>query len=181
MTKPTYVKAVKKKTAREFVFSHFNVDSIIGLAGPDINEYAEWCNEKGFKNIEVWENNTGVMLSQLSKLSTNIPIVYKFGDIIQSESKPNSLYDLDYCGTASSVYDHLAKFKNEKFIMTFSVRKIGVDNTVNLFFKTRKEKIISNVSYLEPIEHNIIKTVFGQYLVVKYFDTMAMITISKFK
>ena len=37
--KETYLGAAQKIAVRNFLFSQFNFNNIVGLAGPDINEY----------------------------------------------------------------------------------------------------------------------------------------------
>ena len=49
-TKTTYIDASRKRAVREFLFSFFNEDGIVGLAGPDIYEYIRWCKEKKITN-----------------------------------------------------------------------------------------------------------------------------------
>ena len=178
-TKTTYIDASRKRAVREFLFSFFNEDSIVGLAGPDINEYIRWCKEKKITNIELWENDGAVMLNQLSKLKDDLSASYKFGDIIDAESKKDCVYDLDYCKTIRTMYDHIRKFKTEKFVMTFATRKVGNLKTIDLFFKGRKEKVEQMIEKDSPIHHYVIKTVFGKYMVCPYFDTTPMISIAK--
>ena len=47
-TKENYEDAINKKVVREFLFSFFKFKSIIGLAGPNFNDYILWCIAKGF-------------------------------------------------------------------------------------------------------------------------------------
>ena len=44
MTKVTYTDAAKKHAVREFLFSYFKFNAIVGLAGPNINEYIQWLS-----------------------------------------------------------------------------------------------------------------------------------------
>lgn len=177
--KHSYKDAVRKKEVREFLFSFFDEKNIVGLAGPDIKEYLEWCKQKGIVNIELWENNPNVMFSQLMKLPKNSKVSYNFGDIINANSSPDTLYDLDYCCTVNTVRNDIKKFKNEKFVMTFSIRTVGEENTINEFFLGRHEKINSVEEKSSPIRHKVIKTVFGTYISARYFDTTPMMSIAK--
>jgi hypothetical protein len=77
------------------------------------------------------------------------------------------------------MYDHIRKFKTEKFVMTFATRKVGNLKTIDLFFKGRKEKVEQMIEKDYPIHHYVIKTVFGKYMVCPYFDTTPMISIAK--
>lgn len=179
MKKVTYVNASKKREARKFLFSFFNEDSIIGLAGPDINEYVSWCKDNKITNIELWENNSEVMMEQLIKFNSDMEVTYKFGDILNAEKRKNCIYDLDYCGTIYTLHEHVKKFKESKFIMTFCARKIGYEKCIELFFKSRDEKVMQIFYKEEPVTHWAIKTAFGKYIVAKYFDTTPMISFAK--
>lgn len=178
MTKVTYTDAAKKHAVREFLFSYFKYNAIVGLAGPNINEYIQWCKSKGYEDIEVWENTPDVLMNQL--LTLQHPIKMKFGNILDAEdAKPNTVYDLDYCSTVYTLEDHITKFKNN-FIMTFSLRA-GIQFTIKEFFKTRKEKIVNSIVKNNPINHTIFTTNVGKYIFTPYFDTSAMCCIAKIK
>jgi hypothetical protein len=179
MTKVTYANAENKKAAREFLFSFFSQSNIIGLAGPDINDYLKWCADRGFKNVEIYENNSRVMVKQLLEVRSKIPIQFKFSDIINASIKEETLYDLDFCSSVLSLYHHIKKFKNEKFVMTFATRPVGVDDTIAKFFSTRREKVVSSIEKYSPIRHRVIKTRLGKYIAVPYFDTSSMVSIAK--
>ena len=176
MTKSTYLNAERKKVVREFLFSYYDYNSIIGLAGPDINDYIEWCKSKGYVNFELWENTPEVTMTQLMKVKH--PVNYKFGDIINANPQKNILLDLDYCVSVRYMKEHIKKFTNN-FIMTFSTR-IGVKETIKKFFKFRGEKIISQYDFDGPGLQNIVfNTELGKYLFITYFDTSAMCCFAK--
>ena len=177
MRKPTYLDAINKKIVREFLFSHFSFTSIIGLAGPDVNHYISYCKEKGFTDIEIWEVSPDVMIKQLMDIKH--PVNMKFGNILNAEVKNNVLYDLDYCVTVKFMKEHIQKFLSN-FIMTFSLR-VGVDYTINKFFKDRKETIIGVIEKSSPIPYTIFTTNLGKYIYTQYFDTSAMCCIAKIK
>jgi hypothetical protein len=178
MTKNTYINASNKHAVREFLFSYFRFNSVVGLAGPDINDYLKWCESKGYNNIEVWENEPSVMFKQLTEVKT--PIRYRFGNILDANLSDNVLFDLDYCVSVRYMKEHIQKFK-DNFIMTFSTR-IGVQKTVDNFFKFRGEKITGWNNIEGPGLRNIVfNTNLGKYLFITYFDTSAMCCISKIK
>lgn len=179
MIKASYKEAKNKKAVREFLFSFFNNSSIIGLAGPDINDYLQWCKDHGYEKVEIWENESSVMMKQLSEIDSTSPLMYKFGDIIKAQSDLKSVYDLDFCKTIASLYEHIKKFKEEKFVMTFCTRGIGNQETINKFFDSRKEAIITMVEEYTPLHHFKIHTAFGKYMICPYFDTTPMISIAK--
>jgi hypothetical protein len=176
MTKHTYLNADKKHAVREFLFSYFQFSSVIGLAGPDINDYIKWCKSKGYDEFEIWENEPAVLMKQLAEVKH--PVSYKFGNILDAEVKPNALFDLDYCVSVKYMKEHIKKFTNN-FIMTFSTR-IGVKETINKFFKFRGEQIVSQHDFDGPGLKNIIfNTNLGKYLFITYCDTSAMCCIAK--
>lgn len=176
MTKNTYLNADKKHAVREFLFSYFTFNSIVGLAGPDINDYIKWCKSKGYDAFEVWEMEPAVLMKQLCEVK--YPVSYKFGNILNANVVNNTLFDLDYCVSVRYMKEHIKKFTNN-FIMTFSTR-IGVKETINKFFKFRGEKIISQYEFDGPGLQNIVfNTKLGKYLFITYCDTSAMCCIAK--
>ena len=179
MTKETYLNADNKYAVREFLFSHFKLNTIVGLAGPNINEYIKWCKSKGYNDIEIWENTPEVAIHQL--MNINYPVRMRFGNILEAEpNRIKTLYDLDYCVTARYMTEHIKKFK-DNFIMTFS-RRIKDVETVKTFFKARKEKIISSINKFAPINHTIFTTNNNsKYIFTPYRDTSAMCCIAKIK
>jgi hypothetical protein len=179
MTKENYLDAANKKAVREFLFSFFKFTNIIGLGGPNINEYINWCKSKGYKDIEIWENTPDVAMRQL--MAIKHPVRMRFGNILEAEpNRINTLYDLDYCCTVRYMKDHLAKF-NDNFIMTFS-RRIKDAETIKTFFKVRKEQIINTVTKSIPFAHTYYYTNTGsKYIFVNYHDTSNMCCIAKIK
>lgn len=177
MTKPTYVDAIAKKNIREFLFSHYKFNKIIGLAGPDINHYVSWCKSKGFTDIEIWEESPDILMYQMINAQHAVNI--KLGNILNAELKNNVLYDLDYCVTIKHMGEHIKKFA-KNFIMTFSLRA-GIDFTIKKFFSDRRETIIKAIEKLSPIKHTIFITDNGKYIYTPYCDTSAMCCIAKIK
>ena len=171
MNKRTYLNADNKHAVREFLFSYFQFNNILGLAGPDINDYIKWCKKKGYTDFEVWEMEPAVAMKQLSEVK--YPVSYKFGNILNATPSKDTLLDLDYCVSVRYMKEHIKKFTNN-FIMTFSTR-IGVKETINKFFKFRGEKITSQYEFDGPGLQNIVfNTKLGKYLFITYCDTSAM-------
>lgn len=176
--KKTYLTSSNKHAVREFLIQRFQFESIVGLAGPDINEYLTYLESKGCKEFEIYENNSMVALQQLSKIRSKSKIALICGDILKANpNKQNVLFDLDFCASVRFLTEHIAKFK-ENFIMTFSTR-IGVQETIDTFFKARKERVLFSVDHLSPMPHTIYRTKKGQYLFIKYYDTSAMCCFAK--
>ena len=176
--KKTYLTSSNKHAVREFLIQRFQFESIVGLAGPDINEYLAYLESKGCTQFEIYENNSQVALQQLSKIRSKSKIALICSDIIKANpDKENVLFDLDFCASVRFLTDHIAKFK-KNFIMTFSYR-IGLQETIDTFFKARREKVIGSVDHSSPIPHTIYTTKQGNYLFIKYFDTSAMCCFAK--
>lgn len=178
--KMSYKDATNKKQVRDFLFSLFadlQLKKIVGLAGPDINDYLEWCKSKGYDEFEIWENHSPTLLKQLREV--RLPEVnFKYGDILNtSEDRHDVLFDLDYCVTVRYMKEHIKKFKN-RFIMTFA-RRIKDDETINSFFSARKETIISKVHKTTPLFHTIYESTGGKYIFINYRDTSNMCCIAK--
>jgi len=179
MTKTSYKEARNKKATREFVFSHYNQPKIVGLAGPDINEYVQWCKSNGFEVDEIWEKDPRVMMKQLTDIKHDSIAKYRFGDISNTmPDRKDAVYDLDYCGCVKTLYESVIKFK-QNIVMTFSIRGVGAEKTIKSFFSVRKEKIVARINKTKPVKHISIKTDKGKYIVVPYFDTTPMLTIAR--
>ena len=176
--KKTYLNSSNKHAVREFLIQRFQFESVVGLAGPDINEYLAYLESKGCTQFEIYENNSMVALQQLSKIRSTSKIALICDDVLKANpNKQNVLFDLDFCASVRFLQEHIAKFKNN-FIMTFSTR-IGVQETIDTFFKARKEKVLHSVDHSSPMPHTIYRTKNGQYLFIKYFDTSVMCCFAK--
>jgi hypothetical protein len=179
MLKHTYTDATKKKVAREFLMEYFKFRNIVGLAGPDINEYIDWCKAKGYDTFQIYEVDNTTMINQLAKLSKNVSMNYVLGDVIQADVKDDTLYDLDFCRSIVNHEDHVAKFK-KNFIMTFSLRtKGGIIGTIKRFFELRKENILNMMDISGPLKQKKITTEQGDYIFISYKDTSPMCCIAK--
>jgi hypothetical protein len=177
--KKTYLNSSNKHAVREFLIQRFQFESVVGLAGPDINEYLAYLESKGCTQFEIYENNSMVALQQLSKIRSTSKIALICDDVLKANpNKQNVLFDLDFCASVRFLQEHIAKFKNN-FIMTFSTR-IGVQETIDTFFKARREKVLDSVDHSSPMPYTIYETKQGnKYLFIKYWDTSAMCCFAK--
>lgn len=179
--KPTYVDAVKKKAVRKYLIDLFKFNEVIGLAGPDINEYLTFFKKRRCKKFEVYEVDSSTMVKQLTSLRVdNIDLHLKYDDILQADpTRSNTLYDLDFCASVLYLKEHITRFK-QNFIMTFSTR-IGVQKTIDTFFNTKKETILSKEKVDVLFECTKFITDQGEYLFAQYRDTSPMCCIAKIK
>ena len=178
--KMSYKDATKKKEVREFLFSLFadlQLRKIVGLAGPDINDYLKFCKSKGYEEFEIWENHVPTLMKQIRELRTS-KVELKYGNILNaSEDRHNILFDLDYCVTVRHMNDHIKKFK-DKFIMTFA-RRVKDEETISSFFSIRGETILSKLDRVTPLLHTIYESTGGKYIFINYRDTSNMCCIAK--
>lgn len=182
----TYAQAIaacpdrkRKKEVRDFLFSFFTdmqLNRIVGLAGPQIQDYIEFCKSKGYTEFEIYEKDNLTAIHQLASLKESVSL--KLKDILEANpDDPKTLYDLDYCVTVRHMKEHIAKFKNN-FIMTFS-RRVSLAETITTFFGARDERIITSSTKKDPIDHEIFVTDKGRYVYVPYRDTSQMCCIAK--
>ena len=169
----------RKKEVRDFLFSLFmdmHLNKIVGLAGPNIQDYINFCKSKGFTEFEIYEKDGIVAMHQLIHLQDRIQLNLK--DILHAPAdEPNTFYDLDYCGTVRYLKEHIAKFKN-RFIMTFCSR-VSIEETIATFFGVRGETILETNVKTSPINHTEYITNVGKYIYAGYRDTTPMCCIAK--
>lgn len=169
----------RKKEVRDFLFSLFvdmELYRIVGLAGPNIQDYIDYCKSKGFTEFEIYEKDGLVAMHQLIYLKDRVQLNLK--DILHANAEQQyTLFDLDFCGTVRYLKDHIAKFK-DRFIMTFSHR-IPLEETINTFFGVRGETILKVDENKLPIAHTQYITNAGKYIYVGYKDTTPMCCFAK--
>lgn len=179
MTKSTYLNCEKKKAVRDFLLQQFNYSNVIGLAGPDVQEYVNNIRFANCNKIRIYENNPSILFKQLREIDkTDKRVNMIYSNIYEAPIEENTLYDLDYCSTIKGLKEHVRKFK-DNFIMTFSLRKCGMKETLETFFNERKEQIINTFKELSPIPHTIFQTNNGKYIYCAYRDNTPMCCIAK--
>jgi hypothetical protein len=183
----TYIKTIsqhpdrnRKKEVRDFLFSLFrdmHLRKIVGLAGPNIQDYIDFCKSQGFTEFEIYEKDGLTAIHQLT--TVNDKIVLKLTDILNADAnEPDVLFDLDYCVTGRYMEPHMAKFLN-RFIMTFSIRGVSVKETMERFFRVRDEKVIGTAYPRYPFPATEYFTNKGKYLQLSYRDTAPMMCLAK--
>ena len=170
----------RKKEVRDFLFSFFadmQLNKIVGLAGPNIEDYIQFCKSKGFSEFEIYEKDALTAIHQLTSLNDKVTL--KLTDILNADpNESNTLYDLDYCVTGRYMQPHMAKFQH-RFIMTFSIRGVSVKETLERFFKARNEKVIGTAYPTHPFPHTEYYTDKSKYLQLSYRDTAPMMCLAK--
>ena len=170
----------RKKEVRDFLFSLFldmQLNNIVGLAGPNIKDYIEFCKSKGFTEFEIYEKDGLTAMHQLIHLKDE-GIQLNLKDIIHAiPNKPSTLYDLDFCATVRYLKHHIAKF-NAPFIMTFCER-IAREETISTFFDVRNETVIEERINTHPLKHIEYITEKGRYIFASYRDATPMCCFAK--
>ena len=168
-----------KKEVRDFLFSLFrdmHLRKIVGLAGPNIQDYIDYCKSKGFTEFEIYEKDGLVAMHQLIHLRDKVQLNLK--DILHADAnQPNTFFDFDFCGTVRYLKEHIAKF-NGPFIMTFCSR-VPLKETIGTFFGVRGETILETNVKTSPIKHTEYITNVGKYIYAYYRDTVPMCCIAK--
>jgi hypothetical protein len=176
--KVTYKSSMNKKKVRDFLISYFSFKKVIGLAGPDINIYINHLKHKGYRNFEIFEKDSSILLKQLITINSGKNISLIYNDILAADNnREDTLYDLDFCCMLSTVSEHIKKFRNN-FIITVSAR-MGIKATVDMFFKLRNEIVLSEEEIESSIKYTRFTTEQGEYLFTQYYDTSAMCCFAK--
>lgn len=181
MTKPTYLDSKKKHLVRSIMLRRVKkFNRVVGLAGPDINQYLDTFKNMGVEEFEVYEKDKQVFINQLRTIRGH-RIQLKYMDILKADADaPKTLFDLDFCATIKHLKEHVVKFK-DNFIMTFSLRGFSEKDTLKSFFSWRGEQICETERVkCDSLWYNLIHTKQGgSYLQINYFDTSPMFCISK--
>lgn len=152
--KLSYKNSEYKRNIQEYIYSKVGNRNIIGLPGPDIEDYVERLTSFGFDNIELYEKDFSIFCHQLSHLPPQCNLT--FGDILDNLNK-DAFYDLDFCTSILSIEDRLEEIVALKsFSLTVARRPIPEEETIDIMDK-----------YMPGISH------------LTYFDTSPMIVFFK--
>ena len=168
----TYRGKTQKYKRLEFIMkqllSQYAYTQVIGLAGPDVNQYLKRYVNYGINKFEIWENDRSTADKQLKTIK--YPARMRFGDILAANpNRVKTLYDFDFTMSVEKMLDHAAKFK-DNFIMTFCIRKIGTKRTIKEFFKARDEVVLYKRDKQDDIKYKLINTNIGKYIYTTYRD-----------
>lgn len=178
MSKSTYVNARHKKYIREYnipVGSH-----VIGLPGPDFLDYVRDFKTKGYKRLDLFENEPSIFVKQANDLQTLNPlgITLSFGNILQAPLLQDVFYDMDLCCQIITAKEIVQKFNIVPTIFTFSEMMVKKFSTIPIFLEyvgedlQRVYQINDNEQLVITNKHN--------YSIKCYCDTSPMITIKNF-
>lgn len=190
--KTTYVNSYKKKKVREVVFSKAlkkDIKTVIGLGGPDIDDYLNFLKKMGITKAEVYEKDPINIMFQLQNFAKIIPTQVIYGDIINAPFRQHVLYDLDFTCTLNKIIPYLEKFKRNA-IITVSLRGCIVEKELekfrDLMYKFDKKKNYQNKGYIdfnqevtEDYKLHIINFFDRRYYCYYYYDKSPMVMILK--
>jgi hypothetical protein len=179
-TKVSYKQAKNKKLWRYKIFDFYrNTKTIIGLGGPDLKDYIEFLESKGFSDIRIWEKDRNIILKQIPQLKAlGGRVKTSFGDILRAPVIKDAIYDLDFNQSIAYVGEHLKKFKKNRTVLTVALRPYTLEATVRLFLSYRNE-FIKRYQYNDKTkEGSIISNKGRTYGMVTYHDSSVnMVTI----
>ena len=146
MTKHSYKKgfAAKRRT-RSFLMPLFidRYTKIVGLAGPSIKQYYQWCLQQGFKEITSYEYESRILnIQRVTKSVNKLNIKLKGGSILNASANTDTFYDIDLCDTIAKKEKGVEinkalidKFKDTPFLLTLCTRVVGVERTCKEFLE----------------------------------------------
>jgi hypothetical protein len=165
VTKTSYKTSFKKRVVQNRIFSSIKgkYTNLVGLGGPDINDYLTIVKKIGIKQAVLYEHDNSVLLKQVSTLKPVIPTRVIYNDIIEQEpGQKKTIYDLDFCCSALSAYTHLKKFSKDPTITTLSIRPIGTNKTIENYLKavtgTKKYRKVLVSKTSDYLELNLVTT-----------------------
>lgn len=174
-----YNSHLEKRKLQRATFPMIRKNKIVALAGPNICSYIEML-PLHVREISIWEKDRPTMLTQLMELTdsrSKLSFTYNFGDILKAPVEENSFYDLDFCASILTVRDHIKKFKDCQFSVTVSIRPVGKQESLNMFFEIIGEKISYNIIGAES--GFVTTSGNNQYFYSFYMDSSPMLNIFK--
>lgn len=185
MRKTDYSKSYKKKLVQQIVFSDMKqrgLSKLVGLAGPNINDYLSFAKEMGIKQAEVYERDPVNLIYQMQDFKPPIKTTVKYQDVYTADVYQDVLYDLDFCCTIKNAEEHIKKFRNNA-IITLALRGVGLIPTLRRFSKIltgySRPFIFENFYETEHYKvHRLsLQHINKNYMVYQYRDTTSMIVI----
>jgi len=185
--KSDYTLAKNKKAVQNDIFKRAqkkNFTKVVGLGGPNITQYLQFLKSYGIKHADIYENDRFHILLQISSFKPVISSKVHFEDITNAQVKQEkTLYDMDFCCSVVTVTESIKKFKDNS-IFTFSIRPMGIESTINEFFKSMrnnaKPKITYNYKVNKQFKIHKIMWNSNRYFCYIYKDTVPMMTLTQF-
>jgi len=186
MIKTDYTHSPKKRVVQSLVFKQAikGKNKLIGLAGPNINNYLKFIKQMGIQVVDIYESHPMQLLLQMLdyKASFNVKTRVQNTDIYNAPAnEKDTLYDLDFDCSILLVKKHIKKFI-ENSIITLAIRPVGVQKTLSIFSKlVSREKPHIELNVQNTKDYTLHKVVFPSktYLCYQYRDKSNMITITR--
>lgn len=154
IVKQSYKQSVNKRIVQKEVYREAKgkFKHLVGLGGPDLDEYLRLARYAGIKNAIIYEFDVDQLLIQMSKNNNTIPTRVLFDDIFHCPAGlEDTLYDLDFCCSTQTAKPHIRKFKHDPAVFTFSIRPVGLRDSVRQYVRS----MYSHVRYdFELIEQS---------------------------
>lgn len=164
-----YLDCKEKRHSRNKAFDKYTgLSNLVGLGGPDLIQYVDFFYKRGFKNINIWEDNKDILFAQIKQLP-QARVSLNMGDILNAPILKDTLYDLDFCRSLLCAKDHIKKFKTNT-VFTFAIRPLGKETTIELFCTYRGE-------FLKYIGEEYFQSNKSTYNYICYKDKASMIMI----
>lgn len=184
--KTTYKSSVNKRMIQKRLYDSIKgkYDHLIGLGGPDLNDYLKVVCNAGIKSATIYEYNVDQLFRQMSTQLNVLPTQVVYKDILNSPSnKPNTFYDLDFCCSIQTARKHVRKFRNDPSMFTFALRPMGMEDTVREFVKIKQgnknfELILEEIKPTHRM-YNLHLEGSNQQVYI-YFDSFPMLVITNF-
>jgi hypothetical protein len=185
--KESYKDSKRKKIVQKEVYKEIKgkYTHLIGLGGPDLNEYLKLAKYAGIKNALIYEFNVDQLLIQASKPINTLSTRVIFGDIYQSPCKmKDTFYDFDFCCSVKTAQEHIKKFKNDPVLFTFSIRPLGLNNSIKLYVSSVQKSYKYNLElikvnpFFRKYQLNLKDSVQTVYI---YRDSVPMLVINNNK
>lgn len=139
VVKDSYKHSVNKREVQRQVYRQIRgkYKHLIGLGGPDLGDYLKLAKYAGIKNAIIYEFNVDQLLLQVSRDNNTIPTRVIFDDILSCPANvPGAFYDLDFCCSTQTAKPHIRKFKDDPAMFTFSIRPVGLKDSVRQYVRS---------------------------------------------
>lgn len=184
--KSTYKQSVNKRMVQDRLYAQIKgkYDQLIGLGGPDLNDYLTFARKAGIKSATIYEYDVDQLFRQITGNVDELPTQVIFKDILDCPSGvPNAFYDLDFCCSVTTARKHIKKFRNDPSMFTFSIRPVGLEDSIKQFVKVKQGNKNYELTLVESKpSHKLynLKLEESEQQVYIYYDSVPMLIITNF-
>lgn len=184
IVKESYKQSVNKRKVQKVIYKNIRgkFKHLVGLGGPDIDDYLKLARYAGIKNAIIYEYNVDQLLIQMSKKNNILPARVLYDDIYHCPAGlDDTFYDLDFTCSVSTASPHIRKFKNDTAVYTFSLRPLGLRDSVKQYVRNLYGRIDYDfvlVDETESFRQYELTTHLGVEPAYIYKDTIPMLVMS---